>query len=129
MNIINVKINESVNNIKFGIDRNEVRTLMGDVFKEFKKNKFSKNTTDDYEYCHVFYDEDNKFEAIEFFEDTEVYIDEKLIFPNTLNTVKILFDNIEEDYGSFISKENSIAFYCPNNVVECVLIGCKNYYN
>ena len=45
---------KSVGNIKFGESREEVRKEYGD-FKEFKKSKYSKNTTDDFKSFHVYY--------------------------------------------------------------------------
>ena len=56
---INVVPLQEVNGVKFGMHRNEVRAILGEA-REFKKSKFSKNTTDDFGYCHVFYDTDNQ---------------------------------------------------------------------
>ena len=46
---------ESIGCIKFGMDRDEVHRLLGAECVEFKKNKFSKNTSDDYKKFHIFY--------------------------------------------------------------------------
>lgn len=62
-----------IDKIKFGMKRNEVRDILGNS-TEFLKSSEDKITTDDFGFCHVFYDEDNRCEAIEIFNENEVYI-------------------------------------------------------
>lgn len=119
---------KGINGILFGIDRGEVRKYFGNNFEEFKKSKFSKNTTDDYGYCHIFYDEDNKFEAIEFFDEVTIIIDDIIVFPNRIEVIKKVSDDFEKDEESYISKEKSIGIYAPNNRMESILLGIKGYY-
>ena len=47
--------NKKVGDIEFGMKRKTVREVIGEEYKEFKKNIFSKNTTDDYGEFHVYY--------------------------------------------------------------------------
>lgn len=119
---------KGIDGILFGIDRGEVRKYFGNNFEEFKKSKFSKNTTDDYGYCHIFYDEDNKFEAIEFFDEVTIIIDDIIVFPNRIEVIKKVSDDFEKDEESYISKEKSIGIYAPNNRMESILLGIKGYY-
>jgi len=49
----------------FSLDRETVRRKENGEYKEFRKNKFSKNTTDDFGAFHAFYDETDRLEAIE----------------------------------------------------------------
>ena len=53
--------------------------LKGDSLFSNVKSKFSKNTADDFETCHVFYDLDNNCEAIELFSNINIKIDEDTI--------------------------------------------------
>lgn len=61
----------SVGPIKFGEPRNDVRIALGD-YKEYKKNKFSENTLDDFGSCQVFYNKQNQVEAIELYRNSEL---------------------------------------------------------
>lgn len=119
---------KGIDGISFGISREEVRKYFGNNFEEFKKSKFSKNTTDDYGYCHIFYDEDNKFEAIEFFDEVTIIIDDIIVFPNRIEVIKKVSDDFEKDEESYISKEKSIGIYAPNDIMESILLGIKRYY-
>ena len=49
---INATPLQEVNGVKFGMPRNEVRAILGEA-REFKKSKFSKNTTDDFGYIMI----------------------------------------------------------------------------
>jgi hypothetical protein len=119
---------KGIDEISFGISREEVRKYFGNNFEEFKKSKFSKNTTDDYGYCHIFYDKDNKFEAIEFFDEVTIIIDDIIVFPNRIEVIKKVSDDFEKDEESYISKEKSIGIYAPNDIMESILLGMKGYY-
>lgn len=120
-----------VNGVKFGMKRSEVRTILGEA-TEFFKTASSTNLTDDFGYCHVFYDVNDRCEAIEFFDDTEVYIDSKLIFPTNkeraLNLFKSVFEDFIQDDDGLISYKYSIGIFAPNESMESILIGRENYY-
>ena len=45
---------KDVNGVSFGTKRKAVRAVFGTA-KEYKKNKFSETITDDFGFCHVFY--------------------------------------------------------------------------
>ncbi len=116
-----------INGIHFGTDREVVRAKLGMPIKEFKKSKFSQNTTDDYGDFHIFYDKHNNFEAIEIFEGT-VTINGKVIFPEILKNI-LAYDNsfIKDDCGC-TSTKLEIGVYTSNENTESILIGCKGYY-
>lgn len=118
---------KEVNGIKFGMKREDVRKIIGEA-KEFKKSKFSKNTTDDFGYCHVFYNDDDECEAIEIFNNTEVLINETVVFPINISEIKTIIKDLVEEEGSFISKSQSIGIYAPNGNMESILFGNIGYY-
>lgn len=119
---------QEINGVKFGMPRSEVRAVLGGKYKEFKKSKFSKNTTDDFGYCHVFYTSDDKCEAVEVFSECEVSINGKLVFPLEISSLKEQIDDLEEDTGSYISKKLSIGIYAPDGTPESILFGEAGYY-
>lgn len=128
MVVWNIKPNEKVENLKFGDDRAKVREILGNNYTEFKKSKLSKNTTDDFGGFHVFYDEKNRLEAIEFFEGVELKIDDIKIFPGKLDTLLKLFDGFIDDGYGFINKDKSIGLTNKNETIESILVGKKDYY-
>ena len=116
----------SVGAIKFGMKRESIRNLLGN-YSEFRKSQYSKNTTDSFSFCHVYYDEDDCCEAIEIF-DAEVSIKNQVVFPCKADMVMKLFPNAVEEYGNYLDKEQSIGIYAPDDVAESVLFGRKGYY-
>lgn len=119
---------KEINGIKFGMSRSEIRKSFGNKYKEFRKNKFSKNTTDDFGICHVFYSQDDKCEAVEVFDGCEVSIEGRVIFPVDILSVKRLIPDLKEDYGSYISTKLSIGIYAPEGEPESILFGETGYY-
>ncbi len=122
---------ESINGIPFGADRAVVRKKFGSAFKEFRKSFLSENTTDAYEYCHLFYSKDNRFEAIEIFEPGQVVVNGKNIFPGTVDDLCEVFHGLKEENGEFLDLTNSVGVTVAedNNTVEGILFGCKDYYS
>lgn len=118
---------KKVNDVEFGMKREEVRELWGEA-KEFKKSKFSKVTTDDFGFCHVYYDENDRCEAVEIFEDAEVFINGGVVFPGKIELAKEKIEDLVEDEGSWISYEQSIGIYAPGEKMESILFGKKGYY-
>lgn len=116
-----------VNGVKFGMKRCDVREIFGNA-TEFKKSKFSKTTTDDFGFCHVFYNQSDECEAIEIFDDSEVQIDGATVFPVGVETLKAMLKDVEEDESGFICKSLSIGVYAPDDKMESILFGCEGYY-
>lgn len=117
-----------VDEVKFGMKRSEVRSIFGKA-TEFMKSKFSKTTTDDFGFCHVFYNLDDECEAIEIFDDVEVQIDNVTVFPAEMNTLKSMLSDVDEDDSGFICKSKSIGVYAPEDKMESILFGCVGYYD
>lgn len=119
-----------VNNVLFGMPREDVRKTLNLGYKEFKKSKYSKNTTDDFGICHVFYDVDNRCCAIEVFNDVEVKISETIIFPKSLDILKTLASDLEEvENGNYVSKSYSIGIYAPSGKMESILFAGEGYFD
>lgn len=116
------------NDVKFGMDRSQVRSILGDPKREFKKTKFSKTTTDDYIYFHVFYNKENMFEAVEFFDDVEIKLGGDMIFPTSVATLNAGDYAFVADEDGLISLKYSIGVYAPNGKAESILFGVKDYY-
>jgi len=123
----NVNPTFDINNIAFGTDREVVRNKLGVPVEEFKKSKYSKNTTDDYGNFHVFYDIENNLEAIEIFEGT-VSVNGNILFPGTLQGMLEYDASFEKEEDGCISTKLAIGVYAPGGVIESILIGCKGYY-
>ena len=124
---INVIPLEKVGEVSFGMNRSEVRNIFGNA-SEFNKSSLSKNTTDDFGFCHVFYNDD-KCEAVELFNTVKVIVNGTSIFDSDVDTVKRLFPDAEDTDAGFISKEMSVGVYAPENQIESILFGCKGYYD
>ncbi len=123
-NRVNVVLLKKVGDIEFGMKRSEVRSILG-KYKEFSKTKDSKNTADDFKYCHVFYDSNNKCEAVELFDECNVYISGSKIFPSTVAAVRKAVDGLNE---SNINTEKSVGLTIDGDKVKSILFGKKDYY-
>lgn len=124
-----IKSYVSVGNINFGEERDSVRSKNG-KYKEFKKSKFSKNTTDDFSVFHVFYDTENKVNAVEFFEN--VYMNNIDLFSKTYEELKNIFldSTCEEDDCGIIFKSYGFSLYSPDKkTIESVLVFKKGYFD
>jgi len=117
---------KSVNGIKFGMKREEVRKLLGE-YEEFKKSVLSTNTTDDFGYCHVYYNKNNEVEAIEIF-DADVFVNDEKIYPLELEKTKNIIKDLEICEETLLSKSNSIGIYFENKEMKSILFGIEGYY-
>lgn len=120
---------KEVNGVKFGMKRDEVRKILGTFKGEFKKTPFSKTTTDDFGFCHVYYDTDGGCEAVEIFDNTEVVVERTTVFPIDMEKAKQIFSDLTEEDGSFISKSQSVGIYAPYGNMESILFGIPGYYD
>lgn len=128
MNSWNVNPLISVGDIKFGMKRSEVRNVIKGDYKVFKKTKFSKNTSDNFGFCHVFYNGSDECEAIEIFEEINVLIDGTKIFPAKISDVRNFIQDLIEEDGSYISESVSIGIHAPTDEIESILFGNEGYY-
>ena len=118
----------SVNGVAFGMSREKVRSLLGTA-AELYNGKDAVNTTDNFKFCHMAYDENNKCEAIEIFYESEVYVNGSLMFPTDFETAKKVIEDLEEDDDGLISISKSIGIYAPCGDMESILFGKEGYYN
>ena len=119
----------SVGELEFGRDRAMIRQILGSPTNTFRKTASVLNTTDAYPSFHVYYSADDKLEAIEFFgKDIILSIDNQQIYPGTLNVTRKILQDLEEDYGTYISRANSIGVCIEEGSITSILVGCKDYY-
>lgn len=133
MDKIEIEPYERVGNIKFGSNRETVRKDNGNC-KEFKKSRFSKNSTDDFASFHVFYSEDDRVEAVEFFRESNLYFHDIQLFSQSYSDLKARFNaldsNITEDESGIIYKTLGFSVYSPDGEqVESILVFEKGYYD
>lgn len=121
----------SVNDTPFLSSREEVRSRIDLPFMEVKKSPLSVNTMDVYDGFHVFYDEQNRFNAVEVFGDYKLVIKGKTIFPGTITKAKKLFPDIEYDGYGYTSISQSVGITVDpddEDRIDGILFGCADYY-
>lgn len=137
MTTIKVEPLVEVGGAKFGDSRKQVRNALSAFqdrkvvapYKEFKKYESAKTTTDDFGYCHAYYDDDYKLIAVEIFDDVEVVMNGKIIFPISPNKVYAIASDMEsDDANSFISRSKSIAVVVEEGKMKSILFGKEGYY-
>ena len=121
---------KSFNGIEFGISREEFHKIMGNPLKSFKKTSDSKVETDDYGYFHVYYDDNYCFEAVDVFNELDIYYNDDLLskkYSELLGYFKNLHDEVEEDDYGFIINDCSVGVYLENDddLVEVITFGKK----
>ena len=119
--------------IKLCLEREEIRKTLG-AFKEFKKTKFSKNTTDDFSFCHVYYSAQNKIDAVEFFNETEFLFKGKNLFSLPFSELKTFLKSnsidFQEDDSGLRSDDIGLSVYSPDKgKIETLLIYKRGYYD
>jgi hypothetical protein len=123
-----------VGDVKFGDSRETVRLKLGS-YSEFKKTNTSENTSDDFGYCHAFYNKDDICTAIEFFnENITLEYEEQSLFAQTYENLKgfILSKDNEAEIDSYgiISKILQIGVSCDGDIgIEAILVGKDGYYD
>lgn len=117
--------------LEFGMSREQVRKIMGE-YKEFRKSKFSKNSTDDFGDCHAFYTQNNTLQAVEVFNDAKLEMGNYNIFDFDYDKLESFFlgfdNNLELSNDSMISKALGLSVYAPNKKIESILVFQEGYY-
>lgn len=125
---INIDVLKGVNNIKFGMSRRDIKTIMKITPKQFKKTKTSDTLVDDYGKYHVYFNHEDKCEAVEIFlGDFDVKLNGSKI-DVSLKYFKDTFKDLEYVDGVYISTSNSIGIEVSGEVVKSILIGAHGYY-
>lgn len=128
-----------VQEIDFGMKRESIREKFNHQFTEFKKTSFSQNTTDAFEFCHVYYDNENLCEAVELFEPAIIVFDNFVMSEQSYEKVKEFFESIDssldcDDVG-FTSYKYGIGVFAPDALdepkepIEAVIVFRKGYYD
>ncbi len=124
-----------VNSIRFGMTKEEIHSELGNPETTFMRNSYD-NTgeTEEYKDFFVCYDEDERCEAIEFFELADIILNGKAIFTGTYDEICGLFDDIEEDNTGFTEYKYGIGVYAPDKdetvcYPESVIVFKKGYYD
>jgi hypothetical protein len=106
MNFIPLK---SYDSIRFGMTREEIRGILGDDYVEFKRNEFSKNSSDSYDNLNLIveYDETDICEAIE--------LDRGIVYHDGTNLFQLSFSNLKKVYipksNNYKEESEEISFY------------------
>lgn len=125
--------------LKLGMTRNDIRKCFDSQGKELKKTPFSETLTDDFGYCHVYYNKEDKCEAIEFFETATIIFKGQLLigepYSNIKKTFKVIDKTIKFDETGFTSIKYGFGVYAPfaedepNESVESVILFERGYYD
>ena len=88
----------SVGEIKFGMKRNEVRSILGN-YSEYKNRQTDTNTADCFDICQVSYNKDNCVEFIMFHELSEVELKcgNKILTKMTKDELILYISEIDKD--------------------------------
>jgi hypothetical protein len=123
---------KGVGAITFGMKRKEVRKILGD-WQEFRKNRFSKATADSFGFCHVYYDTNECCEAVEFFSEAELLLNEKNIltmaFKDFCGYVKKLDSDLQIAADGCTSKKIGLSAYAPYGEIESILVSRQGYWD
>ncbi|MGL5615029.1 MAG: hypothetical protein ACRDD2_02195 [Sarcina sp.] len=126
-------IYQGTENFKLGIKRISFRNFIRRNPIEFKKTIWSTSSSEDYGDFHLFYNDEDLSEAVEFFQDSKIYLDGENLIGKTREEIRNLLlkkdsDLIEDDFG-IISKKLSIGISCPTDIVDAVLIAINGYFD
>ena len=118
----------SVGSIKFGESRDKVRSILGH-YREYKKNKFSKNSLDDFGFCQVFYNDQNQVEAVELYRNVELIYDKKNLFNLNAQELKILFNDpsVKENEYSLDFPSYGLSIVLQESLPDSILTYRKGY--
>lgn len=125
-----------LNNLFFGMKCNDVRYICGNYRNYPSGFPVENHSTDDFGYIHGFYTPDKKLEAL-------------AIFPGSILEYKGISLEISEDANevinelkkwvddfkylsfdeSYYSEKLGMMIYCPEGIIENVLIYSKHYYD
>ena len=141
MDLVFVPYSE-IGNLKFNVHREKTISLWGEPVSQSKygypeKNKYS----DDYGFFHILCSENKEFEAIQLFpdmtdEEISLFCDgQNIVLSADANELikeinKLTDDfNIDDDGEGYTSKKLGLRIYCPDGIVEEVIIHNRNYYD
>jgi len=115
----------------FLTERSNVRLLLG-KYNTFKKSKTSENSTDDFGFCHAYYNAYDQLIAIEFFPEADLrFIGEKLFSLSSkelASLLKMFDEKVVIDEYSIFSKALGICAEIDEGDIKSVLVSTADYY-
>ena len=121
---------ESVGSIRMGSSREVVRNNNPE-YREFKKNRFSKNTTDDYGTYHVFYTKSNCVEAVEIFKGIDIVLNDIIISSLSIDELicRLSDSKIIKESDSVNFPSYGLSISIQSGTIESYLIYAKGYWD
>lgn len=119
----------NVGDIRFESNRDEVRKIQG-PFTEFRKTRFSKNTTDDFGGYHVFYSIEDKVDAVELFPVNTIvtYHGQNLFNLSKNELIKLFSDSSLKDESEHLAFDTyGIEISIEDDIVTSILVHRKGY--
>jgi hypothetical protein len=132
MRIFKIVPTVSCGGIPFFSDRETVRETLGN-YTTFRKGGIAKYTTDDFGFCHAYYDGSDKLEVFEFFPEADLRFEDKALFTMTaddfVNLIRQKDKNVDADEYYLTSKKLSIGAEFSEQEIKSMLVGCEGYYD
>ena len=122
---------EKCGELDFFADRKIVRKSFG-KHREFLKSKSSENSTDDFGFCHAYYNVADQLIAIEFFPEAKLYYNEQELFTLTAaGLIKLLKTKdavtTADDYA-VLSKKLGIGAEIDAGEIKSILVCTADYF-
>jgi hypothetical protein len=118
--------------IEFLSDRVLVRKSLGN-FTVFTKSKQSENSTDNFGYCHAYYNAENKIVAIEFFTGADLEYKSYKLFELTPDGLVSLLETDDKetivDEFSVFSRKLGVRAEKTVDEIKSVLICAPGYFD
>ena len=134
MNIQEVVPFERLGDLRLGMSRTAVRSMLGSNFKSFRKGPDSINETDAYDQLgmHLYYDADDQLEFIEMFPPSDPAYQGVHLLNNSLDQVLQKLAAIGQHYhyddDGYDFKQLGVVLYVPDDSIESVAVYRRGYY-
>lgn len=121
---------ESIGSIKIGSSREVVRNNNPE-YREFKKNRFSKNTADDYGTYHVFYTTSNCVEAVEIFKGIDILLNGITISSLSLEELicRLADSKMIKESDSINFPSYGLSISIQSGTIESYLFYARGYWD
>ncbi len=125
---------EALGDLRFGVSRDAVRSLLGDQFRSFKRTPKAKTLTDEYENLglQLSYDEDDKLEFIEAYppcmptyQGIELFGELTLV----LRQLEAAGHMLKADDVGYSCEQLGFALFAPMQTIEAVSVYRRGYYD
>jgi hypothetical protein len=127
---------EGIGPIRFGMARSQVRSILGNDFKVFKKGPFAANTTDAYgeHGLHFFYDTADQLECIDAFAKCPIYYRNVRLLNGPAGDIlrelsELALSPREDEYGGLCFDSGGFVLSLSDDRVEAVTVYRKGYYD